>query len=100
MSWTIPKITAPVDDVAAMLSRAVDSYIDVNQPDAEVVDQLGTAVSAASIIAASGAVGLGDVDVLMYGHANPEHLPQEGFATDSITVSVYAAKPEPVNADG
>lgn len=50
--------------------------------------QAQAAVNAAIMLASSGALGTGSVDVTCYGHANPDHHDPESGPEDSITVRV------------
>lgn len=60
------------------------------QPPAPL-DQLEAALIAARSIAASGAVGKAPFTYTLNGHGNFNHEPQNGYANDSITVTVTQA---------
>jgi hypothetical protein len=55
-----------------------------------VVEQYDAARSVACTLIATGAIGAKAkvFSVSLSGHANPGHVPQEGWANDCITVSV------------
>ncbi len=58
------------------------------EADEQVKEQMNAAADAATKIISSGAVGTGEFDVNVSGHANPDHEPAEGWSNDCVTVSV------------
>jgi hypothetical protein len=60
----------------------------------ECGDQFDAAKDAAYSLMASGAFGTASkkFQINMVGHANPNHEPREGWATDSVTISVSQVK--------
>lgn len=60
-----------------------------------VMQQVNAGREAARMLLESKAVGCTckDYAVSISGHANPKHEPQEGWATDSITVTVTQKLP-------
>jgi len=96
MSWSFA-IPAPADDFDTAAAKALTDYheglaaADVTLED-EAKQQIDTAVAAAKVLVESGAVGA-HVGVSLSGHANPEHKPKQGWANDTIAVSVYQLTP-------
>lgn len=92
MSWNVSLPATP----AAEFDAAVDALeLPVREhmtPDAygpEAQAQFAAAKAAAKAIAASGALGRGPFGCQLNGHANPDHAPREGWANDTMNVSVY-----------
>lgn len=57
--------------------------------ESESVEQISSAIEAARTLIKSGHIGAeGPFDVTLYGHANPDHKDAEGYAKESITVTV------------
>jgi hypothetical protein len=58
--------------------------------EAEAAEQVDAARTAAQAILDSGAIGDANrpVSIVLSGHANPGHVPRDGFANDTITVNV------------
>lgn len=75
------------------------SAIEHAEPEHEVTEeaeqQLAAAKEAAAAIIDSGAVGRGDdhLAVNLAGHSNRDHSPTEGFANESVTVTVSQYQP-------
>lgn len=67
-----------------------------------VDDQIKAAAAAAVALVRSGAIGKPlKFTVGLSGHANPDHLPAEGWSNDSISVSLSAQDyPEPAESEG
>ena len=88
MSWTasLPEALPGQTIVADRFSTSPPDL------EGEPKEQFDLAVEVARTIIASGAVGQGkSFRVNLSGHANPGHEPQEGWATDAMTVSVFQA---------
>lgn len=99
MSWSIT-FEAPHGDWRAAADEAIAAMADDPQGDGtgnEVREQVGVAREALSTLVHSGFVGDASVRVRasLSGHANPGHVPQEGHANDTISVTVSQVKPEP-----
>ena len=57
--------------------------------EAESMEQIAAAIDAARRLIKSGKLGAdGPFKVSIYGHANPGHADAEGYAKESITVTV------------
>ncbi len=54
-------------------------------------EQFEAALNAARVLLVRGTVGGGNVNVTLSGHANPGHKPRQGWANDTVTVSVSSA---------
>ena len=59
-----------------------------NPESPEVQEQIVVARETASLIIKSKALGVRNVNVFLAGHANPRHEPMNGWANDTITVTV------------
>jgi len=96
MSWSLQAGPAPVEEIAAAIDAvAEEKNTKAQQNDGteeEVTAQIDAAKDAVQRIIDLGAVGNGhEVRVVLSGHANPGHEPREGYATDTVTVSVTQA---------
>lgn len=99
MSWSIT-FEAQHGDWRAAADAAIAAMADDPQGDGtgnEVREQVGVAREALSTLVHSGFVGdaLVRLRVSLSGHANPGHSPRDGYANDTISVSVSQVKPEP-----
>lgn len=103
MSWSvwnvaIPEAGAPTRDTVALVFGAIDRT-DEDSPTypkwevTEVKEQLEAACAALDELIASGAVGAGPWTANLSGHANPGHERREGFAAESINVTLVDATP-------
>jgi hypothetical protein len=85
MSWTASGTVATSGEV----DLVVPSGLDATTPGYDLMDQqVKSAHAAAKAIIDSGCVGSGPYYVGISGHANPEHKPREGWANDSVYVSI------------
>lgn len=89
MSWYANALSVPREpEVAERQIRAVQPTGTEGAAD-EVAEQYEVAVAAALAIIASGSVGTtASLRVALSGHANPGHGKREGWANDTITVTV------------
>lgn len=78
MSWSI---TAPSQTAATIEEAAREQF-------AAMDGQFEAALHAAQSVLASGAVGSTPVIVALSGHANPGHVKREGWANDTVTISI------------
>lgn len=82
---TVDELPDAIDQAAATLGLTDETR-----------ESLEAAKAAALALAASGVVGRGRVTGSLSGHANPGHVPTEGYANDCVTVSLSAlGSPEP-----
>lgn len=84
MSW----FAGPVDTFHDTVEADLDSLVATGQEGAHVNVALHAAKKAAVELVRSGAVGWEPVIVMLNGHANPDNKKTEGWANDTITVSV------------
>lgn len=86
MSFSLSIPNGPVDNLAETIDQAI-----VELP-CELTDAtretLNAAKDAAVALAASGVVGQGTVSGSLSGHANPGHVPTDGWANDCVTISL------------
>lgn len=89
MSWS----RSPLN---AVTSPDELDLIDTQDLDAEATEQVSAAVAAAKGLISSGALGSGyTYSVSLYGHANAGHAPADGWANDSVTITVTQSAPVP-----
>lgn len=94
MSWnvyTTSQTAATIEDTAREAFAAHQSAIDDDEQRSVNAEQFEAGLHAAQSILASGAVGDGPAHVTLSGHANQGHRPRDGWANDTITVSVSQA---------
>lgn len=101
MSWTLSCTAENDATLRSEASTAFEAQLDNvrdengNVPDwyceAEVREQFEQAVSAAQRLAESATTGDAPYNVMLSGHANPRHVPRDGYSNDTITVSVSSA---------
>src|SRR5438874_7655516 len=93
MSWNLNARVTRNDARGAIESAPVIGQDDLLD---ERNEQVRIAQEAAFAIIESDALFSGDPGdtfaVSLYGHANPEHKDREGWATDTITVSIMRVK--------
>ena len=88
MSWNITIPEHYGGDFDTAVDRAVAGWRNDN-PSAtdDIIEQVNAAARAAKLIASSGSVGR-DEGVWFYGslqgHTNPDHLPRDGWANDTV----------------
>lgn len=93
MSWNVTAKVTRKDARGVIESTPVIGQDDLLD---ERNEQVRVAQEAALAIIESDALFSGDPGdtfaVSLYGHANPEHKDREGWATDTVTVSVQRVK--------
>lgn len=90
MSWTIA-----VQGIRSELPAAIALATPSGQDDlpAERGEQVDAAKEAAKAILAATGRDNDIIAISLYGHANPEHGPREGWSNEQITVSVGVLTP-------
>lgn len=73
-------ITSWVDEVS--------SHPDFGDVETEIKDQLNDAISAAVIMAKSVGQPEDHIAITINGHANPAHRPKEGYANESLQITI------------
>jgi hypothetical protein len=87
MSWSV---SGTVEDLVITLPLGPAYQTE------EVADAYNAAYQAIWNVVYSGAVGdpSGKYKVNVSGHANPDHVPTEGWADDFISINIYQAREE------
>lgn len=76
--------------VSERIDTAVADYLATQQVPLHTEESISVAARAAIEVATSGAMGDADrIAVTLSGHANPDHVPAEGWSNDAITISLY-----------
>ena len=96
MSWSIKLEEHYGGDFDTQVDKAIAGWRNDNPAATDdLIEQVVAAGRAAKLIASSGSVGR-DEGVRFYGslqgHANPDHLPRDGWAQDTVGVYVNQAK--------
>lgn len=96
MSWSlsvpatsVEDFDSAIEDVRAAYDASVVSQFQDDQVE-PTREQITEAIAAVSGIVDSGAVGK-QVTVSMYGHANAGHEPADGWANETVTITVSFA---------
>ena len=92
MSWSI---TAPSQTAATIEANARELFgtqqltvSGTEEERAATAEQFEAALAAAQSVLAAGAVGDTPVIVALSGHANPGHTKRDGWANDTLTISI------------
>ena len=91
MSWSVQ---APSQTAATLEGAARQKYEEFvshrgdDEAGSAADEQFEAALAAARTIVESGAVGESAVRVSLSGHANPGHAKRDGWANDTVTVSI------------
>lgn len=102
MTWSLHLGAVALNEPARSIPKAAErtlaelrargpayaSQYDAEETRAEVAEQIEAAVKAATALTNGLGEGVKAVIVNLYGHANPAHQPREGWAPESVTVSV------------
>lgn len=90
MSWNTTVGPVPYNELLDAIKVAKIDIATQGPDTPERDEQLSTAITAALVLAHSGAVGTeGTYKVTLAGHANPDHKPNAGWAGDSLYVQVF-----------
>lgn len=91
MSWAVTYRAEPgatIEQTAAALRELPPPESGAFDTEAETAAQFETAREVAIAILEHGAVGAGPFQVVMGGHANPNHESRPGYSPDSIHISI------------
>lgn len=89
MSWFINLTKIPADEVARTIADATIPHDLPPETETEAQQQLAVAKAAALVVFTNEVVGTeGEYNILLSGHAEPNHVRRPGYASDSVTVTV------------
>jgi hypothetical protein len=90
MSWTIA-----VRGVRSELGDAIYAAEPSGNEGPERDEQVAAAKAAAKWMLGATGRDNDDVSISLYGHANPDHGPRDGYSNETITVTVNVVVPAP-----
>ena len=97
MSWSvsavIPAGSRGVEAAQVLVEAVLEALQQAGEWSQETRHQVREAKYAAAGVAASGALGHAGLLISLGGHANPGHLPSEGFSLDSVHIMLTQQRP-------
>lgn len=89
MSWSVSLQKIPAAQVGQTISEATIPHDLPPETADEAQLQLAVAKVAAQLLFYNGVVGdEGEYNILLNGHAEPNHIRRPGYASDAVTVTV------------
>ena len=89
MSWSITLNKIPGEQVLVAVRDATIPYELPPETAKEIAQQLDVAKAAALVLFTNEVVGTeGEFNIMLNGHAEPNHVRRPGYASDCVTVTV------------